>query len=293
MGLLDSDLAPVLGGLLGKGWDRFRGVDPATGEADYWKRGGLAGLLGMPSWDEQPKTDIAMGFAGSTTPAVKGIAGGLAAPTKGIRAYHRSPYDFDQFDPSRSYRKASFFAATPEQAGIGATAGAGDMYGMRPGWRHTYEVEIKPGEIEGLNYTPVERKWFDSLPERIADDDLVAGAMRTAPNKQISWDDVYSAIEKPDGRYFYVKKSEPPSLSYEQARETGRDVYGWQFPHYGGNEAEIAKRVAERGMSGYAISDEAGLSLAITNPDIIKILRKYGLLGPMAGGAVAGAAGDY
>ncbi len=49
--------------------ERFRGVDPATGEADYWKRGGLAGVLGMPSALEQSPQDIAMSFAGATTPA--------------------------------------------------------------------------------------------------------------------------------------------------------------------------------------------------------------------------------
>lgn len=97
MGLLDSDLAPMLGGLLSSGWSRFRGVDPATGEADYWKRGGLAGLLGMPSWDEQPKTDIAMGFAGATTPAVKGLLkiGNRSLPIK------RSPDD--PFEYADSY----------------------------------------------------------------------------------------------------------------------------------------------------------------------------------------------
>jgi len=70
--------------------DRFRGTDPETGETDYWNRGGLAGLLGMPAWYEQSPVDIAMGFAGSTTPAVKA----LSAPTKGIRGYHGSPHDF-------------------------------------------------------------------------------------------------------------------------------------------------------------------------------------------------------
>lgn len=82
-GLLD-DPTGYLSGLLGAGWNRFRGVDPATGEADYWKRGGLAGLLGMPSWDEQPKTDIAMGFTGSTTPAVKGILGAVSGAGKNM-----------------------------------------------------------------------------------------------------------------------------------------------------------------------------------------------------------------
>lgn len=72
--------------------DRFLGVDPATGEADYWKRGGLAGMLGMEPWYNAPPQEIAEGFVGSITPA-KGAAL-LKGASKPIRAYHGSPHDF-------------------------------------------------------------------------------------------------------------------------------------------------------------------------------------------------------
>lgn len=97
MGLLDNywdrAIGPQTRGLL----DRFRGVDPQTGEADYWGRGGLAGLLGMPSALEQSPQDIAMGFAGATTPAVKGLLkiGNRSLPIK------RSPDD--PFEYADSY----------------------------------------------------------------------------------------------------------------------------------------------------------------------------------------------
>ena len=131
-GLLD-DPTGYLSGLLGAGWNRFRGVDPATGEADYWKRGGLAGLLGMPSWDEQPKTDIAMGFAGSTTPAVKGLAKAARLPmdeaSRLARAremgfdvsrpvYHGTNTDFRSFDPKRAI--GTQFWSTTDRAAIEA-----------------------------------------------------------------------------------------------------------------------------------------------------------------------------
>lgn len=74
-------------------WDRARGVDPVTGKTDYWGRGGLAGMLGVPSALEglsgasydpvasprenlmaaahSPEVmDFALGFAGATTPKV-------------------------------------------------------------------------------------------------------------------------------------------------------------------------------------------------------------------------------
>ena len=135
-GLLD-DPAGYLSGLLGAGWNRFRGVDPATGEADYWKRGGLAGLLGMPSWDEQPKTDIAMGFAGSTTPAVKGLGAArlpMDAASRLARAremgfdtsrpvYHGTDTDFRAFDPERAVG-TQFWSTTDKGAVEAGDVGA-------------------------------------------------------------------------------------------------------------------------------------------------------------------------
>lgn len=59
-----------IGEVLSKALARFRGEDPETGETDYWGRGGLAGLLGMEPWHNQSPEDIAMGFAGATTPKV-------------------------------------------------------------------------------------------------------------------------------------------------------------------------------------------------------------------------------
>lgn len=49
---------------------RFRGMDE-TGETDYWGRGGLAGMLGMEPWYNAPPQEIALGFAGAITPAVR------------------------------------------------------------------------------------------------------------------------------------------------------------------------------------------------------------------------------
>lgn len=57
--------------------DRFRGVDPQTGETDYWGRGGLSGMLGMEPWYSAPPEEIAMGFMGAITPAVKALSSAL------------------------------------------------------------------------------------------------------------------------------------------------------------------------------------------------------------------------
>lgn len=106
----DESTLDKIARLLRGATDGLRGVDPSTGEADYWARGGLSGLMGLPAWNEGlpgprapgedlsvPRTptegdmDFAMGFAGGITPKVG----------KAIRAYHGSPHDFDKFDLSK------------------------------------------------------------------------------------------------------------------------------------------------------------------------------------------------
>jgi len=108
-----DDYGPMVKALLGPqsraALDRFRGVDPATGETDYWGRGGLAGLMGMPSALEQSPQDVAMGFAGSVTPKV----GGVLPMTEAARmsrsrqlgfntdTFHASDADFGAFNMKR------------------------------------------------------------------------------------------------------------------------------------------------------------------------------------------------
>lgn len=195
--------------------------------------------------------------------------------TEPIKAYHNSPYDFEQFDPSKSYRKSSFFAASPEAAQKGASGGAGDMYGTRPPATNMYEVEIDPSRIEGLSLTPSEQDWFKSLPD-VATEDQVTAIQKSLPSNFDYWWRVYDEVDNGDGTFKYIKKP-IPSVSYEDAAKSGKDVYGRQFPHYGGQESAIAEKVKSRGMSGYTIQDEAGLSLAVVDPTIVKILKKYGL----------------
>lgn len=206
----------------------------------------------------------------------------------GIRAYHVSPYDFDQFDPARSFRKASFFARTPQEAAKGASAGAGDWYGTRPSGDKTYEVDIGEGSIAGLDLTPSEKIWWQSLPDQIETEEGINQVQKTLPRNFDAWWRVYDEVNNGDDTFRYVKR-QVPSLSYEEAAKSGRNVYGSQFPHYGGYEPTIADKVKAQGMKGYAIQDEAGLSLAIVDPYIVEILRKYGMTGLLPAG-VGGAA---
>lgn len=196
-----------------------------------------------------------------------------------IIAYHASPNKFDAFSPSE-FRGATFFAGSPNRAKTGAAAGQNE-YIMetatepRRGPMHTYEVGINPAEIAGLHYTPKEIDWFNSLPEVINGDDALARAVEGTKPKgfQGVWDDLYDFEEGPDGVYTYTKKSSPPSISYEDAIKTGRDVYGRQHSHYSpqGDEAMTASRVKDKGMKGWLVQDEAGLSIAVADPSSVKI----------------------
>lgn len=254
MGLLDSDLAPMLGGLLSSGWNRFRGVDPATGETDYWKRGGLAGLLGMPSWDEQPPTDIAMGFAGSTTPAVKGLM-------KGVRAYHGSPDDFPRFDIGKAGSRTdpgalgrALYFSTDSKVAEGLRD-QGKTYGGAP---HKYEVDLAIKNPLAVTAPPGWEGGHAAEKVRVLSDRL--------------------GIEPP--RVDLTTTSSPDKLSAWRR---------WSD--------EVARIVSDRGHDAvvydYSPKGYPHQEIAVFDDSLISILRKYGLLGPMAGGATAGAVGDY
>lgn len=212
---------------------------------------------------------------------------------QGFRAYHASPYDFDTFKPS-NFRGSSFFASTPEKAKNGASAGQAE-YGMEAaitGERKPfkiYEVNIDGSKIKGLALTPYELQWRETLPQIIPNDDALEAIFKKAPN-QIWWDDLYDVQKLGDRKYRYLKKNEPPIISYEEALKTNRDIYHTRFPHYGAaaDEKLAAQNTLKEKMGGYLVHDEGGLSVAVADPSIISIIRKYGLIpgGLLGAGAV-------
>lgn len=206
-------------------------------------------------------------------------AGEEAAPT--IRAYHVSPHDFDKFEPSK-FRGSTFFSSTPERAKRGAEAGRNEMVfetstDLPPANWKTYEVEIDPSRIKGLALTPDEHQWFHKLPNKIVGDEALAEAVKGIPHGMY-WDDFYNHSPVAPNIFEYTKKNNPPSMSYEDAIKTGRDVYHRQWPHYNStatDERAAAESTQNNNMGGYLVNDEGGLSFAIHDPSIIKILNKY------------------
>jgi len=374
VGLLD-DPSGYVGGLLGEAWKRFRGVDPQTGQADYFNRGGLAGLLGMPSWDEQSPTDIAMGFAGSTTPALKGVAGALAKP-QGIRAYHGSPHDFDRFDLSKigtgegaqAYGHGLYFAESPgvaksyrdalskynatidgrpivESFTDGTLAGqlsektglsradsisaanilADSVRTGRP-FADLVEEAAKKAEEFGPEYVEAVRRVGNAVapiapkttPGRMYEVEISAD-----PERFLDWDaplsrqseHVLSVLDRfgirpdragmrsfDDALLSALEGDASAKLPKQPSDPLGGNIYESE-KLVGGkyrDPAAASKILRDSGVPGIKYLDQGSRSAGegsrnyvVFDDKLIDILRKYGLLGPLAGGATAGAVGDY
>lgn len=181
--------------------------------------------------------------------------------------YHATGNIFDEFRPS--YRGSSFFGATPEAAKKGAQAGWGD--GTGSGSLHTVHARVPSEEISGLAFTPKERKWFNALPD-VASEAEVDDLMKKAPSNKIpAWFTVFDEVQNADGTFSYVKKKDAWRKSYSEAKADGRNVYGELVPHWGpqSDESKSAKWALDDGMSGYLVQDEAGLTVAMSDPNRI------------------------
>jgi len=252
-------------------WEELqRGFVPMTGPKMVKASGGRTGY--------QTKGRV---VGDAVDAAMRLITGGAETAAPKIRAYHASPYDFDVFKPSE-FRGSTFFASTPERAKRGADAGRNEMVmetatDLPPENYKTYEVEIDPTKIRGLHLAPSEIEWFSKLPNKIVGDEALETATRAGMPHGLTWDDFYDYQPISEGVFEYTKKAAPPSITYEDAYKTGRDVYRRQHPHYApdADEKASAKRMRQSGMGGYMLEDEGGTSLAISDPEIVRILRKY------------------
>lgn len=210
-----------------------------------------------------------------------GTLGAMAlAPGSKIKAFHASPFEFDEIKPS-NYRGASFFASTPNRAKAGASAGANEMVmdtaTVLPARElNVYQAEIDPFKIHGLALTPSEFDWFKQLPDTVVGDDQLSAVIDKTIPYGMYWDDFYDARQIDESTFEYVKKAEPPTLSYEEAIQGGRNIYHKQWPHYGlgADEKKAAENVIRSGMGGYLVQDEGGLSIAVADPSIIKSLSR-------------------
>lgn len=209
----------------------------------------------------------------AATPIVEAAA--RYAPTEAGRAlgfdtvaYHATGRDFNEFKPS-PYRQATFFAATPEGATRGASAGAGDLTGSGTG--AVIPVHLRSQDVFGLTPTPSEQAWWKTLPDN-ATEQQVNAAMKDNPSNFSHWWQVYDEIEHPNGTFEYVKRP-IPQISYQHAAETRKNVYGDEIPHWGTqtNEARVVQRARNAGMSAFLQQDESGVSIGHGDPTPDKV----------------------
>jgi hypothetical protein len=201
-------------------------------------------------------------------------------PGAKIKGFHASPSVFDEIRPS-NFRGASFFASTPERATRGAGAGMNEMVMetstvLPDAPLNVYSADIDPFKVKGLAMTPKELEWFDTLPPRIVGDDALSRAVDGGMPYGMYWDDLYDAKQIGDDLFEYVKKSAPPTLSFDEAIATDRDIYHRQWPHYGlgADEKKAARNTIDEGMGGYLVRDEGGLSIAVADPSIISDFKR-------------------
>lgn len=205
-----------------------------------------------------------------------GTLGAMAlAPGAKIKGFHASPYEFSEIKPSK-FRGATFFASTPNRAKAGASAGINEMVmdtaTVLPDTKmNVYQAEIDPFKIHGLALTPSELDWYKNLPEKVVGDDQLSAVIDKTIPPGMYWDDFYDARQIDENTFEYVKKAEPPTLSYDEAIQGGRDIYHQQWSHYGlgADEKKAAENVRNAGMGGYLVNDEGGLSIAVADPSIV------------------------
>jgi len=184
---------------------------------------------------------------------------GKAAPeSKYIRAYHGSPYDFDAFDASRARSGAG-----TQMAGHGLYFAENERIAKRykrpPG--KLYEVEIAQPQNSFLDF---EAPLVDQEPAARA---IAAASKRLARGDAGLYADFLA--ESPDGHgaYMLLDSLMGPREAATAMRELG--VPGVRFLD-----------VTGEGTRNYVMFPGT--------EDSIRILRKYGLLAPMAAAGMGG-----
>lgn len=239
-----------------------------------------------------------------------------------IRAYHGSPYDFDRFDASKigtgegaqAYGHGLYFAEnkavadeykrsvpqwpqyeSPEQMAadyLFVHGSPGDAmrvmkeHGMWKGPRH--RRELYRGAIQLLaDGTPVAPKEFpfSETPPRMYEVEI--GHPKEA---LLNWD--APLRDQPEA----LLKQLGPGRYFGMVGEPGDGERLWHNMRYGMGPQDAAKELVRHGVPGIRYLDRgsryrgSGTSNYVIFPgaeDSIRILRKYGLLAPMAVGAAS------
>ena len=180
-------------------------------------------------------------------------------------AFHATGANFEAFNPS-AYRKASFFAGTPEGAMKGRAAGQGDLTASGKN-ENIMPVMLRSESVEGLSFTPKEKEILSDYKGTLSENKVNEAMEKIGKG---AWYNYFDEIELPSGEFVYQAKS--GSKPYQEVKRTGRDVYGSSLSDYDTASAErfAADYAKNRGMKGFMQRDEGGLSIAVTEPSEIR-----------------------
>ena len=271
----------LMGGLLGAGDEEVRRRDPAA-------------------WGELA---LSMAPLMGGIKAVKGAKAVKAAKVatladaddaaRGIRAYHGSPHDFDAFDLAKL---GTGEGGRSQGVGINVTADPtyaeayrdpGPLAGTGRGRGHVYEVNIKAKPEEML-------AWDKPVREQAVAAKLKGLPQSGLPNDGDPLGNARWVVK--DGRYF-LRTAEGTQFPMS-ARDldqlygldpknlTGANVYNRLTLALKGDEAAASRLLAERGIAGNQYSYRGAENYVVYDPQRLEILRKYGLLAPLAGAAM-------
>lgn len=299
----------------------------ATAEGSPWKRTwGQNALMKVNEALNTPTGIVLSNFLG---PAVGRIPKPVMAPSgtggggtsKGIRAYHGSPHDFDRFDMSKigtgegaqAYGHGLYFAEaegvaksyrdtlsanSPQTVGNAIGAKLLATYGgdsaaavadikSRPNWQVNQSFRDAVKYLEGDGAAPAGRVYEVNI--------------NADPERFLDWDKPLSQQSEP------VRKSlegmGSTNLSYELAKDrpTGLSVLNAIRNDTGKGMDVASARLRESGIPGIRYKDsgsrgaEGGThNYVVFDDKLIEILRKYGIAGLLAGGAsfASGATND-
>lgn len=198
-------------------------------------------------------------------------------------AYHATGNDFAQFVPSK-FRGASFFGPTPIGASSGASASKNE--GIGSGSNITIPVKIDASGVEGLGaYSrKLDNDFRSSLTDRVySEAELDKMKSNGDFPRYTDWttffDDFtdYDALRafrdaNPDGSIPDGIIAFKPKQAIKYGPKLTHDLSGRQFAHYseGMSEKPTSDYVKSQGNTGFTMSDESGIALAVTNPANIR-----------------------
>ena len=227
------------------------------------------------------------------------VAMGVSGPGLAIRAYHGSPYDFERFDLSKigtgegaqAYGHGLYFAENPETAQIyrdqvknvplidSVNARLSEIARERDKIRESGAL-IDKASPERQRFTDLATEYDRLMEEKLKPGRMYEAQINAEPEQFLDWD-------KPLGQQGTGVR-QALGTAYPNMPDVPTASASWLAP----KTPEEAQALREAGIPGIRYLDQGsrgagqGTSNYVVFDDkLIEILRKYGILPPLAAGA--------